>query len=139
MTRLGFHHLIQRLGKAAGMAIAVHPHMLRHATGFKLANDGHDTRSLQHYMGHASINNTVIYTASLLIGSRTPGETDKVFCLVGNGKIDFPKSMLDASLPRRSSESKARKLRSCFYTSGGRPEKFFAKFFTYTRSHSIIE
>ena len=60
---LGFHHLIQRFGKAAGMPFAAHPHMLRHATGFKLANDGHDTRSLQHYMGHASINNTVIYTA----------------------------------------------------------------------------
>jgi type 1 fimbriae regulatory protein FimB/type 1 fimbriae regulatory protein FimE len=63
MTRLGFHHLVQRLGKAAGMTFNVHPHMLRHACGFKLANDGHDTRSLQHYMGHASISNTVIYTA----------------------------------------------------------------------------
>jgi site-specific recombinase XerD len=63
MTRLGFHHLVQRLGKAAGMTFNAHPHMLRHACGFKLANDGHDTRSLQHYMGHASISNTVIYTA----------------------------------------------------------------------------
>jgi type 1 fimbriae regulatory protein FimB/type 1 fimbriae regulatory protein FimE len=36
--------------------------MLRHACGFKLANDGHDTRSLQHYLGHASISNTVVYT-----------------------------------------------------------------------------
>jgi type 1 fimbriae regulatory protein FimB/type 1 fimbriae regulatory protein FimE len=62
MTRLGFHHLIQRLGRAAGMPFPVHPHMLRHACGFKLANDGHDTRSLQHYLGHASISNTVVYT-----------------------------------------------------------------------------
>jgi type 1 fimbriae regulatory protein FimB/type 1 fimbriae regulatory protein FimE len=45
---LGFDHLMARLGKAAGMPFAVHPHMLRHACGFKLANDGHDTRSLQH-------------------------------------------------------------------------------------------
>ena len=45
---MGFHHLIQRLGKAARMPFAVHPHMLRHACGFKLANDGHDTR------GHCS-------------------------------------------------------------------------------------
>jgi type 1 fimbriae regulatory protein FimB/type 1 fimbriae regulatory protein FimE len=36
-------------GKAAKMPFIIHPHMLRHACGFKLANDGHDTRSLQHY------------------------------------------------------------------------------------------
>ena len=49
ISPIGFHHLIQRLGKAAKMPFAVHPHMLRHACGFKLANDGHDTRALQHY------------------------------------------------------------------------------------------
>jgi hypothetical protein len=31
------------------MPSAIHPHMLRHASGYKLANDGHDTRALQHY------------------------------------------------------------------------------------------
>jgi type 1 fimbriae regulatory protein FimE len=51
-----------RLGKAAKMAFAVHPHMLRHACGFKLANDGHDTRALQHYLGHKNIQHTVRYT-----------------------------------------------------------------------------
>jgi site-specific recombinase XerD len=56
------HHLIQRLGKAAEMPFAVHPHMLRHACGFKLANDGHDTRALQHYLGHKNIQHTVRYT-----------------------------------------------------------------------------
>ena len=59
---MGFHHLIQRLGKAARMPFAVHPHMLRHACGFKLANDGHDTRALQHYLGHRNIQHTVRYT-----------------------------------------------------------------------------
>src|SRR5262249_34717562 len=39
-----------------------HPHMLRHACGFKLANDGHDTRALQHYLGHKNIQHTVRYT-----------------------------------------------------------------------------
>jgi hypothetical protein len=39
---IGFHHLIQRLGKAAKMPFSLHPHMLRHACGYKLANDGHD-------------------------------------------------------------------------------------------------
>jgi site-specific recombinase XerD len=40
----------------------VHPHMLRHSTGYKRANDGHDTRSLQHYLGHENIMHTVQYT-----------------------------------------------------------------------------
>ena len=62
MSTLGFHHLIQRLGKAAKMPFAVHPHMLRHACGFKLANDGHDTRALQQYLGHKNIQHTVRYT-----------------------------------------------------------------------------
>jgi integrase len=52
MSTIGFHHLIQRLGKAARMPFSLHPHMLRHACGYKLANDGHDTRALQHYLGH---------------------------------------------------------------------------------------
>jgi integrase len=59
MTTIGFHHLIKRLGKAAGLPFKVHPHMLRHACGFKLANDGHDTRALQHYLGHKNIQHTV--------------------------------------------------------------------------------
>jgi type 1 fimbriae regulatory protein FimB/type 1 fimbriae regulatory protein FimE len=62
MTPMGFHHLIQRLGKAAEMPFAIHPHMLRHACGYKLANDGHDTRALQHYLGHKNIQHTVRYT-----------------------------------------------------------------------------
>jgi type 1 fimbriae regulatory protein FimB/type 1 fimbriae regulatory protein FimE len=61
-TPQSFHHLMQRLGKAAGMPFAEHPHMLRHACGFKLANDGHDTRALQHYLGHKNIQHTVRYT-----------------------------------------------------------------------------
>ena len=55
MSTIGFHHLIQRLGKAAKMPFPLHPHMLRHACGYKLANDGHDTRALQHYLGHKNI------------------------------------------------------------------------------------
>ena len=42
--------------------LAIHPHMLRHSTGYKLANDGHDTRSIQHYLGHKNIQHTVRYT-----------------------------------------------------------------------------
>src|SRR5262245_26313263 len=57
-----FHRLIQRLGVAAKMSFPIHPHMLRHACGFKLANDGHETRALQHYLGHRNIQHTVRYT-----------------------------------------------------------------------------
>jgi type 1 fimbriae regulatory protein FimB/type 1 fimbriae regulatory protein FimE len=53
---------MERLGKTAGMPFKVHPHMLRHACGYKLANDGHDTRALQHYLGHKNIQHTVRYT-----------------------------------------------------------------------------
>jgi len=50
------------LGEAAKMPSRIHPHMLRHACGYKLANDGHDTRALQHYLGHKNIQHTVRYT-----------------------------------------------------------------------------
>jgi integrase len=62
ISPIGFHRLIQRLGEAAGMPFPTHPHMLRHACGYKLANDGHDTRALQHYLGHKNIQHTVRYT-----------------------------------------------------------------------------
>jgi type 1 fimbriae regulatory protein FimB/type 1 fimbriae regulatory protein FimE len=58
----GFLRIVHRAGKAAKLGLPVHPHMLRHAAGFKLANDGVDTRSLQAYLGHKSISNTVRYT-----------------------------------------------------------------------------
>ena len=40
----------------------VHPHQLRHACGFALAEEGTDTRLIQDYLGHRSIANTVVYT-----------------------------------------------------------------------------
>lgn len=54
--------LISRAGEAAGIPFPIHPHMLRHACGYKLANDGHDTRAIQHYLGHKNIQHTVKYT-----------------------------------------------------------------------------
>jgi type 1 fimbriae regulatory protein FimB/type 1 fimbriae regulatory protein FimE len=62
MTVSNFQKLISRACEAAGLKIKAHPHMLRHACGFKLANDGHDTRALQHYLGHKNIQHTVRYT-----------------------------------------------------------------------------
>lgn len=62
MTDSTFRKLLARAGCAAKLGISVHPHMLRHSTGFKLANDGQDTRAIQHYLGHKNIQNTVPYT-----------------------------------------------------------------------------
>ncbi len=62
MTTDNVRKLVQRAGQAARLAFPVHPHMLRHACGYKLANDGHDTRAIQHYLGHRNIQNTVRYT-----------------------------------------------------------------------------
>jgi type 1 fimbriae regulatory protein FimB/type 1 fimbriae regulatory protein FimE len=61
-TRAGFSRLVERAGEAAELGFKVHPHMLRHACGFALANKGHDTRALQAYLGHKNIQHTVRYT-----------------------------------------------------------------------------
>ena len=61
-TTAGFRKMVARLGEAARFKFGVHPHMLRDACGYKLANDGVDTRCLQDYMGHKNIQHTVRYT-----------------------------------------------------------------------------
>jgi len=58
----GFARMLERAAETARLEIKAHPHMLRHACGFKLANDGVDTRALQAYLGHKSIQHTVRYT-----------------------------------------------------------------------------
>ena len=58
----GWAKLIERAGVEAKMPFPVHPHMLRHACGIVLANRGTDTRTLQGYLGHRSIQSTVRYT-----------------------------------------------------------------------------
>ena len=59
----GISRMIERAAAAARLGIKAHAHMLRHACGYKLANDGIDTRSLQAYLGPRNIANTVRYTA----------------------------------------------------------------------------
>jgi type 1 fimbriae regulatory protein FimB/type 1 fimbriae regulatory protein FimE len=61
-TKRGFQAMVERAGEAAGFDMKIHPHMLRHACGFKLANDGVGTRTIQVYLGHKSIQHTVRYT-----------------------------------------------------------------------------
>jgi integrase len=61
-TTAGFARMVERAGVEAKLAFKAHPHMLRHACGFTLANKGHDTRALQAYLGHKNIQHTVRYT-----------------------------------------------------------------------------
>ena len=62
MTEATVRKLVARSGKDARIGLPVHPHMLRHATGFYLANNGVDTRTIQAYLGHRNIMHTVRYT-----------------------------------------------------------------------------
>lgn len=55
---------IRSYGQKAGLPLAAHPHMLRHACGFALADQGADTRLIQDYLGHRNIQHTVMYTAT---------------------------------------------------------------------------
>ena len=61
-TTAGFARMLERAAVSARLDIKVHPHMLRHACGFALANRGHDTRGLQAYLGHRYIQHAVRYS-----------------------------------------------------------------------------
>ena len=60
MTTRNVRHLVANAGRA--LPFPTHPHMLRHGCGYKLINDGVDVRTVQQFLGHSSINSTVIYT-----------------------------------------------------------------------------
>ncbi len=62
MTRQAINYLAKEIGERAKLRFRVHPHMLRHSTGYYLANQGHDTRLVQDYLGHKNIAHTVKYT-----------------------------------------------------------------------------
>jgi len=63
-TTAGFARMVERAArKGLGLELKAHPHMLRHACGYALANKGHDTRAIQGWLGHRSITSTAVYTA----------------------------------------------------------------------------
>jgi integrase len=62
LARRAINYLTDAIGKRAGLPFRVHPHMLRHSTGYYLANRGYDTRLIQDYLGHRNIAHTVRYT-----------------------------------------------------------------------------
>jgi site-specific recombinase XerD len=65
--------MIERAATGADLELKAHPHMLRHACGYALANKGHDTRAIQGWLGHRLITSTVVYTALAPNRSRTFG------------------------------------------------------------------
>lgn len=64
LSRQQVYSLLRQYGVRAGLDINPHPHMLRHACGYALADLGVDTRLIQDYLGHRNIRHTVLYTAS---------------------------------------------------------------------------
>jgi type 1 fimbriae regulatory protein FimB/type 1 fimbriae regulatory protein FimE len=63
LSRVTVRHMIGLIAKAAGLEhLDIHPHMLRHSTGYALVNKGIDIRIIQGYLGHRSISSTVRYT-----------------------------------------------------------------------------
>jgi len=62
LTPNAFYKVVQRAGVRAGLALPVHPHMLRHACGFHIINEGHSTRVAQEHLGHRNIRHTERYT-----------------------------------------------------------------------------
>jgi len=62
LTDDAIRKIVGRAGVEAKLPFTVHPHMLRHACGYKLAQEGQDTRAIQHYLGHKNIQHTVRYT-----------------------------------------------------------------------------
>ena len=64
LSRQRIYSLIRELGDKTLLPIHIHPHMLRHACGYGLANQGIDTRLIQDYLGHKNIRHTVLYTIS---------------------------------------------------------------------------
>ena len=68
----GFQRMLKRVGAECELPL-VHAHMLRHSTGFALADKGRDLREIQDFLGHRSIQNPVIYT------KLRPGRFDRIW------------------------------------------------------------
>ena len=62
LTRQAVNYLVEQIGSRAKFNFKVNPHMIRHSTGYYLANKGCDTRLIQDYLGHKNITHTVRYT-----------------------------------------------------------------------------
>ncbi len=79
-TTAGFARMIERATGGAGLEIKAHPHMLRHACGYALANKGHDTRAIQGWLGHRSITSGGLHGAG---AEPVPGLLEGLICSQG--------------------------------------------------------
>jgi type 1 fimbriae regulatory protein FimB/type 1 fimbriae regulatory protein FimE len=70
LSRWAVDKILRRAGSLCDPAIVVHPHMLRHAIGFHLINEGHSTRRVQDHLGHRQIQHTERYTELAPAGGR---------------------------------------------------------------------
>ena len=83
LSRQQFYNILKNTGEIALLPVKTHPHMLRHACGYALADAGIDTRLIQDYLGHKNITHTVRYTASNSARFRGMwGNHFKTFCTI---------------------------------------------------------
>jgi type 1 fimbriae regulatory protein FimE len=86
ITTAGYRKMIARTGETARFPFPVHPHMLRHACGYKLANDGPDTRAV----GHRNIQHTVRYTELSPERFKSSGRIEVEICYQRNRRKCYP-------------------------------------------------
>ena len=91
----GFRRMIERAGQAAGLEIKAHPHMLRPATGYALANQGTDTRTLQAYLGTGTSRTPCGTRNSRRAASRTSGKIED------HGQAGTPRAHLSPTRTNR--------------------------------------
>ena len=72
-------YIVREAGRVARLDVQVHPHMLRHAAGYTLANEGVDTRLIQDFLGHADIRHTAQHVR-VHLKTCTPPASPLVYC-----------------------------------------------------------
>jgi hypothetical protein len=98
MTRRTVHHVVAEAAKRAGIGFPVHPHMLRHATGYYLANAGPDTRAIQLYWA-----TRIFSTRSAIPNCRPPGSriSGRTSVFLARALLGYASTPVNTSLPRQ--------------------------------------
>jgi type 1 fimbriae regulatory protein FimB/type 1 fimbriae regulatory protein FimE len=73
LTPRAFHVIVVAAGVLCQLSFPVHPHMLRHAAGYKLVTDQQPIREIQRYLGHRDVRSTEVYTEA------APGRFNEFF------------------------------------------------------------